>query len=214
MAGIDDGEEQYRRESVAAFAHEIRTPLTAIRMVLELAEREGNSDSEQLVLDAELARMLSTSVDDLQQLVDDLQEASRLERGKLQFGAGPCELGPVVAAARELAGPRVTLAANVPADLAGPWDARRLARAMADFATTANRLGDGSGTVAVRYEPGGPGVATVRIASGSPGGAGRGIGADAGFGFFHARLVVMAMGGAVEWQRQDRWFEVTLRLPA
>jgi len=64
-------EELYRREAMGAFAHEVRTPLTSIRMVLELARREGTNG--ELVLDGELAGMLDASVDDLQQLADDLQ---------------------------------------------------------------------------------------------------------------------------------------------
>ena len=63
-------EEYFRREAMGAFAHEVRTPLTSIRMVMELGRRQ--STGGQLVLDRELANMLSTSVDDLQRLADDL----------------------------------------------------------------------------------------------------------------------------------------------
>lgn len=211
MAGNADDEEQYRRESMAAFAHEIRTPLTAIRMVLDLAERER--DDDRLVLDGELAAMLSASIDDLQHLTDDLQEVSRLERGKVRLASGPSELAPVVEAAREIVGAQITLAADVPEGVSGAWDARQLARALADFATTANRVGDGSGVVAVTYKAAEANGGVLRITSGTPGDKERGIGADAGFGFFRARLVMLAMGGTVQWQRHERFFEVTLQLP-
>ena len=80
-SATSDDAELFRREAMGAFAHEVRTPLTSIRMVMELARRQ--SSEGQLMLDAELAEMLSSAVDDLLGLADDLQEGSRLERGKL-----------------------------------------------------------------------------------------------------------------------------------
>ena len=59
-------EEHYRREAMGAFAHEVRTPLTSIRMVMELGRRQAPAG--QLALDGELSAMLTSSVDDLQRL--------------------------------------------------------------------------------------------------------------------------------------------------
>ncbi|MBK9544639.1 MAG: HAMP domain-containing histidine kinase [Dehalococcoidia bacterium] len=138
--------EHFRREAMGAFAHEVRTPLTSIKMVMELARRQ--SSHGELLLDTELAEMLKSSVEDLQQLADDLQEASRLERGKVALSTGPCEIATALDAARELAG-NISLAGIPEPGLEGPWDAARLVRAIAGFAVSANRIGDGSGTVQV-----------------------------------------------------------------
>lgn len=203
-------EELYRREAMGAFAHEVRTPLTSIRMVLELARREGTNG--ELVLDGELAGMLDASVDDLQQLADDLQEASRLERGRLVLNAGPCDLAAAVAAARELLPRDLELAGDVPEGIEGPWDIARLVRALAGFTVAANRGGNGSGNVTLAVEEG---VETVRVTvtSGEAAGEARLIAADCGFSFFRSRLFVTAMGGAVDYDRRERYLSISLALP-
>jgi signal transduction histidine kinase len=204
-----ESEEVYRREAMGAFSHEIRTPLTSIRMVMELARREA--DEGALVLDDELATMLQSSVNDLERLSDDLQEASRIERGRLTVSPGPCHLAAAFAAAAELLAPKVTLTGAPVPDVEGPWDAPRVVRALAAFAESANRIGDGSGLVhyAVRELPR---AWEIAIVSGAPGGEPKGIAADASFGFFRSRLFILAIGGRVSWERSERHFAVTLEL--
>jgi signal transduction histidine kinase len=203
-------QELYRREAMGAFAHEVRTPLTSIRMVLELASREA--DGKGLTLDAELAAMLNSSVDDLQQLADDLQEASRLERHKLLLGRGPCDLRAAVEAARELLGHEAEILGDVPEHIEGPWDVPRMVRAIAGFTRSTNRIGDGCGVVGLAFEHGGNEI-RLGFSSGEPGGDAKEIGADAGFSFFRSRLFVMAMGGALDWERSNRYFRMTAHLP-
>ncbi len=208
-ANMDDAE-HYRRESLGAFAHEIRTPLTSIKMVMELARRQAQDG--QLVLDEELADMLRTSVEDLQSLADDLQETSRLERGRLTLATGPCDLGTAIAAAQELLEGHPELAVESEGTVEGPWDAPRLVRAIAGFTQSANRLGDGSGLVGLEWEAGSEGI-VLKFRSGEPGGDPRAIGADAGFSFFRSRQLVLAMGGSVHSARAERYAAFTVALP-
>jgi signal transduction histidine kinase len=205
-----DDAEHYRRESLGAFAHEIRTPLTSIKMVMELARRQAQDG--QLVLDEELADMLRTSVEDLQSLADDLQETSRLERGRLTLATGPCDLGTAIAAAQELLEGHPELAVESEGTVEGPWDAPRLVRAIAGFTQSANRLGDGSGLVGLEWEAGSEGI-VLKFRSGEPGGDPRAIGADAGFSFFRSRQLVLAMGGSVHSARAERYAAFTVALP-
>ena len=205
-----DEAEIYRREAMGAFAHEARTPLTSIRMVLELARRLGSGGDA--VLDAELAAMLTASVDDLQRLVDELQEMSRLERGKLALSPGPCDLRAAVDAARELVSPAVSIDGAAPATVEGPWDSARLVHAIAGFARAVNRIGDGGGAVALDCSVL-PGGIEIVLSSGQPHGPPREIAADAGFGFFRARQLVIAMGGSVDCARADRYARVRVGLP-
>lgn len=209
-SGEFEDTEHFRRESLGAFAHEIRTPLTSIKMVMELARRQAKDG--QLVLDAELADMLRTSVEDLQSLADDLQETSRLERGRLTLATGPCDLGTAIAAAQELLDGHPELAVESERTVEGPWDAPRLVRAIAGFAQSANRLGDGSGLVGLEWELGGE-AAVLKFSSGAAGGDPRTIGADAGFSFFRARQLVLAMGGSVHSARAERYAAFTVALP-
>lgn len=199
----------YRREAMGAFAHEVRTPLTSIKMVMELARRQ--SGEGELLLDHELAEMLRTSVEDLQQLADDLQETSRLERGKVVLSSGPCELAAAIEAARELLG-NLELRGIPEPGIEGAWDAPRLVRCIAGFSESANRIGDGSGVVhleAHRAE----GSAELVFTSGALGPGVRPIAADAGFGFFRSRQLVLAMGGSVHCQRAERFATFRVALP-
>lgn len=205
-------EEYFRREAMGAFAHEVRTPLTSIRMVMELARRQ--STGGQLVLDRELSEMLATSVDDLQRLADDLQEASRLERGKLAIGTGPCDLAAAIAAANDLILPRVSIECRPPDGVVGAWDAARLVRSVAGFAESANRIGDGSGRVRVRVKMEVLHAAVaLHFESGVRGPDLRPIAADAGFSYFRARLFVLAMGGSVTCLRSERHATISVRIP-
>lgn len=205
-----DDADLFRREAMGAFAHEVRTPLTSIKMVMELAKRQGSHG--QLVLDTELSEMLLTSVEDLQELADQLQETSRLERGRITLSTGPCELGAVIEAARELTrGIEVDGAAE--GDIRGPWDAAGLVRAVSGLVVSANRIGDGSGRVAIDVHCSDR-LAELVFTSGTPSGEPKPIAADAGFSFFMSRQLVLAMGGSVDCDRADRFatFRVTLPL--
>ncbi|MGE5596750.1 MAG: sensor histidine kinase [Hyphomicrobiales bacterium] len=209
LESVDD-EELCRREAIGAFAHEVRTPLTTIRMVMELASRDGGDG--RLTLDRELADMLSSSVDDLQALADALHETSRLERNKLVLSQGPCDLAFALDRANELLAPRVRVDGQLPTGIVGPWDGERLMRALAGFAESANRIGEGSGVVSLEHGRE-PGHTWLRLASGQPGPEPRPLSADAGFGFFRARRYVLAMNGRVAWHRTDRHFAVHVTLP-
>ena len=211
MAYEPDDREYYRREAMGAFAHEIRTPLTSLRMVVELARRQATAEGA-MVLDSELATMLDQSIGGLQQLADDLQEQSRLERGKIALGAGPCDLRAAMSAAEEMVAPHITLMGEEPPEVEGPWDAPRLVRALAGLTESANRIGDGSGEVRYRTSVQ-PATVLIEFASGEPSGEQKPIAADAGFAFFRARQFILAAGGSVEFTRSERFASYTLTLP-
>jgi signal transduction histidine kinase len=200
----------FRREAMGAFAHEIRTPLTSLRMVVELAQRNGQG--ETLVLDPELASMLHQSLSDLQQLADDLQEQSRMERGRAMLAPGPCDLAAAIDAARAMLRPAIALQCDAPRAAEGPWDSTRLVKAIVGFAESANRIGDGSCTVRLDADEDPRGI-TLRFSNGSPGGNPRPVTADAGFAFFRARQYILAAGGAVDCARGDRGVSIAVSLP-
>jgi hypothetical protein len=156
--------------------------------------------------------MFYRSVDDLQALAEDLQDLSRFERGRLNLTRGPAQLRAAVAAAVELLGGRLELRGEPPPDIEGPWDGKRLARAIAGFAEAASRAGDGSKTVETGWAIE-PGSVTARLATGAPAPGGRAVNAEVGFAFFRARAFIIAMGGEVACQRGDHFCAITLRLP-
>lgn len=204
-----DPVDTYGPEAMGAFAHELRTPLTAIMMVLEVARGLGGGDGE-LVLDAELAEMVQSAVGNLQKLADDLQDTSRLMRGRTVVGAGPAMLSETLAEAARETGLRFVPAPVPVCEL--PVDAARLTRLFCDFAETTNRSGDSSGTVRVGVRPG-PRWVEVEFESGEAGGEPRAVSADLGYPFFRAATVLAAMGGTFRCLRGERFLRLCAVLP-
>ena len=206
----DQDTEHYRREALGAFAHELRTPLTSMRMVLELAAQQ--SGSEALILDGELAAMLDTSLQDLQQLVDDLQDLSRIERKRAVIADGPANLAVTLCDAIASLGPSVNVTHDEVPPIVGPWDPSLLTRALAGCAESANRAGDGSGEVTLCFAVTEDAVELV-FRSGEPSAEMRPVAADVGFAFFRSRDFIEAMGGHVSLERGRRYASVTAVLP-
>lgn len=205
----DETRESLRREGVGAFVHELRTPITSLRMVIELGRR--SSEGPNIVLDDELVRMMESSLANLQELAESLQEGSWLERGKLQLAGGPAHLAAVVDNASARLGEHVSIECTPP-DIEGPWDGDRLAIAMAGFANAANRCGTGQGRVRLACEDTAGGC-VLRFEDGEPGGAARPVNADLGYAFFRGELLISAMGGQVDVERADGYASIRVTLP-
>ena len=85
--------EESRRELVAWVSHDLRTPLAAIRAMVEALEDGVVSDPETV---ARYHSMLRTESDRLAALVDDLFELSRTQSGALQLQLERVSLGDLV----------------------------------------------------------------------------------------------------------------------
>jgi signal transduction histidine kinase len=199
--------ESYREFALGAYAHDVRTPLTAIQMLLDLA-RDGDGS---LHFDPELASMLTASIEELQQLTDAMHEFSRIERGRLQVSRGPASLESAMAAAAAAAA-RVRLTGAPAPTVEGPWDPQRLPRALAGMLLSADRAGDGSGAVRVTWTVEPAAVHGV-FESGHEGGVPKAVDADAGFLYYSGSALLRAMRGEAEMRRTDRWCAVSIALP-
>jgi histidine kinase len=152
MADTLERTEQRRLELIGDVAHELRTPLSSFKGVLE-----GLIDG---VLPAEPATFASMEreVARLQRLVHDLEELSRAEAGQIPLDARPARPVELVKAAIDRLGPQfvdkgVSVEVDVPPDLPQVnADASRTAQVLL------NLLGN-----ALQYTPSG-GQVTVRCA--------------------------------------------------
>jgi signal transduction histidine kinase len=112
MAGSLEEAEGLRRRLVADVAHELRNPIGALR-----AQIEGIADG---VIPADPTRLdsLVEDVGMLSRLVDDLQELSVAEAGRMRYERAPFDLCEMVSAecerARALAAPGVALGVRCP----------------------------------------------------------------------------------------------------
>jgi signal transduction histidine kinase len=168
---------------VAAVAHEMQTPLAAVRGAARALAPENE-------LDPAARRRLLAVIDDaatqLARLAEDLTLAGRLEAGKLPLERVPCDLRglveSVVAAARS-GRPDASLQVTLPARAVAVADRDRLRRALAELVENA-----------LKHAPGGH----VRIT----------VEADAG----DVRIAVHDDGAGIAAEERERIFEPYVRL--
>jgi signal transduction histidine kinase len=150
-----DQSDAARRDLVAAVSHDLRTPITSLRL---LAEAVGDDIVDGEVRRGYLDRM-RTHIDALSALIDDLFELSRLEAGDISWSLERVPLrelvGETVEAMRVQAEAKgVAVLANVPAELrparANP---EKLQRVLFNLIQNAIRHTPADGSVVVRAEP-------------------------------------------------------------
>jgi two-component system phosphate regulon sensor histidine kinase PhoR len=90
--------ETMRREIAANISHELRTPVAALKALVETLE-DGALEDPEVARDF-LGRM-HVEVDGLAQLVEELLELSRIESGRVSLRLQSADLGSVVVAAAE-----------------------------------------------------------------------------------------------------------------
>src|SRR5690242_9305864 len=221
-----------RRGLVAAVSHDLRTPLTSLRLLAEAVE-------DEIVDEATRRRYLErmgTHLEALGGLIDDLFELSRLEAGDIHWSLERVRLDELVSETIEAM--RVTADAkhiSVTADIPPRLEPARanpekLQRVLFNLIQNAIRHTPADGTVVVRAEPVGDGI-EVEVAD-----TGDGIAADerdqvfnafyragadaartgggAGLGLAISRAIVEAHGGRIWLADADGGTRVRFSLPA
>lgn len=151
---------QSHKSLLANASHELRSPLTRIRMGLELM---GGSSQPSPAFRDEILRNIA----ELDQLVDEILLASRLDA--CEADVGTVELVDVVGLAAEEC-------VRVDADLDAGADtlevsgvAKLLRRAVRNLLENARRYSQGDISVSLRRSPHQPGMAEVRVSDHGPG---------------------------------------------
>lgn len=155
-----DTAEQGRRDLVAAVSHDLRTPLTSLRLLSDAIESD--------LVDADTRRdyleQMSLHIRSLSMLVEDLFELSRLEAGDIQWSMQQVRVDELVAETVEAmraqaSAKRVTVAATVPAGIdAARADPERLQRVLFNLIQNAIRHTPADGSVTVLVERNGKSV--------------------------------------------------------
>ena len=149
-----------RRDLVAAVSHDLRTPITSLRL---LADAVGDDIVDGDVRRGYLGRM-STHIDALSALIDDLFELSRLEAGDIRWSLEQVPLdelvGETVAAMRVQAEAKgVAVMAEVPDALcAARANPEKLQRVLFNLIQNAIRHTPADGSVTVRARTASAGV--------------------------------------------------------
>jgi signal transduction histidine kinase len=97
MIGRLEGEERARRELITAVSHDLRTPITALRLLAEAIDDGIVDDATR----RDYARRMTTHVRALGALIDDLFELTQLQRGDREVLREEVDLGPLVQEAVE-----------------------------------------------------------------------------------------------------------------
>ena len=157
-------EERMRRMLYAAVSHDLRTPLTSLRL---LADAIGDDIGEP----REYARRMGTHVNALGTLVDDLFELTRLQSGELRWTAESIQLDDLlhetVDALRPVAAPRVVTVDGIHGG-AVHGSPERLQRVLFNLIQNAIHHTPTDGSVTVRTERNGDGI-DIEVADTGPG---------------------------------------------
>ena len=85
--------EQARRDLIAAVSHDLRTPLTSIRAMIEALADEVVTDPETT---SRYYATINTQIESLSDLINDLFELSQLETGQIQLNLEPVNLNDLL----------------------------------------------------------------------------------------------------------------------
>jgi signal transduction histidine kinase len=228
-----DAAESARRELVAAVSHDLRTPLTSLRLLSEAIEDE--------LVDPETRReylaQMSVHIRSLSALIDDLFELSRLEAGDIEWWMQQVRIDELVeetvAAMRPQADASgVSVLASVPPGLApARANPEKLQRVLFNLIQNAIRHTPADGSVTVLAESNGTGL-EIEVADSGEGlapearerafdpfwrggaGAARAAGEGTGLGLTICRAIVEAHDGEIWFAESPRGARVRFRLPS
>ncbi|WP_240360026.1 GAF domain-containing protein [Pyxidicoccus caerfyrddinensis] len=220
-----------RDEFLSVASHELKTPLTSLKLQHGLIDRALGTESREKV-----GPRLSTAmrqVHRLTALVDSLLDVSRISLGRLSLEPAEVDLGQAVRDAVDrmeevfaLAGCSVRV--DVPGPLPGRWDLLRLDQVLVNLLTNAAKYGAGR-PVVVEAFPEGTGEVRLSVRD-----EGIGIAAEdlarvfgrferavserhyggLGLGLYISRQIVDAMGGRIEVESRPGAGSIfTVRLP-
>jgi signal transduction histidine kinase len=231
-AAARDQSESARRHLVAAVSHDLRTPITSLRLLAEAVSDD--------IVTGELRRTylsrMRTHIGALSALIDDLFELSRLEAGDISWSLERVPLGELVgetveAMRLEAEAKGVAVTANIPEALSpARANPEKLQRVLFNLIQNAIRHTPADGSVVVRAEHAAAGIEVEILDSGNGiapeerekvfrafyRGAEEGsrTGDGAGLGLAVAQAIVEAHGGRIWLADSTQGTRVRFSLPA
>ncbi len=147
------GAELLTREILGIVGHDLRNPLSAIRITAQLLVKPGAMAADRRMT---LSKRLISSSDRMEQLVRNLIDYARARVGQLvQLRREPLDLAELVRRVVEehkgAAGTR-EVKLETRGDLSGGWDADRLAQVIAQMLSNALRHGEDDGPISVSLD--------------------------------------------------------------
>lgn len=162
-------------EILSRVTHELRTPLSALRGFVYLAQKNEAAGRRDETPSSKVGQMLSridVQVDRLARMVSDLYDASAVQAGKLKLEPRACDL---VAIVREVAlrfrtlHPTLDLRWSGPEAMWGQWDAARIDQLLSNLVGNAVKYAGEASVVEVTVTPSSGGSAHVQVHDEGPG---------------------------------------------
>jgi len=167
---------QMRDEFLSIASHELKTPLTALFLQLQLLAQALRPKNGQAIDTVKMSRMVELTVAQSKRitiLLEELLDLTRLRVGKFQLHKAPCDLVTVVKEVvtqltpeAQRVGVPVTLEAVTP--VMGEFDSTRIGQVVTNLISNAIKYGEGSavkvsvqdseGKVFVKVKDSGPGI--------------------------------------------------------
>jgi NtrC-family two-component system sensor histidine kinase KinB len=224
--------DELRAELIGVASHELKTPLTSLRMnLLLLGERADNLTPPQ----RELLAATVSACEELGATIDELLDVTRIEAGELRLNLAPVDLAAALGQVLRGLGARLEDAQvrvevvrdQTPAVVLG--DGARLATVLSNLLTNALKYSPPGGTLRVQItsgqnaQPGGPPPLQVAVTDQGPGipaefrervfekffrvedqaGTGRNGLRGTGIGLYLCREIVKAHGGSIRCEPGD-----------
>ncbi|HEY3944386.1 MAG TPA: HAMP domain-containing sensor histidine kinase [Solirubrobacteraceae bacterium] len=233
MAARIDAEERTRRRLVASVSHDLRTPITNLKLITDGLE-DGIFEPER---SRELMRSISSQVSALGGLIDDLFELSRLEAGDIRWSVEQVHLDELVRETLETMRPqaddsRISMRSELARELKpARGNPEQLQRVLFNLIQNAIRHTPADGSVVVRAWPAKDLAVEVEVADTGDGidpatrrrlfepfvqGPSRveGQTGSAGLGLAIARAIVEAHGGHIWVAHAGPGTQIRFSLPA
>ena len=233
MAARIDAEERTRRRLVASVSHDLRTPITSLRLITE-GLQDGIFEAER---SRELMQSISSQVRALGVLIDDLFELSRLEAGDIRWSVEQVHLDELVRETLETMRPqadesRISMRSELARELRpARGNPEQLQRVLFNLIQNAIRHTPADGSVVVRAWPAKDRAVEVEVADTGDGidpaarrrvfepfvqGPSRVEGqiGSAGLGLAIARAIIEAHGGEIWIARAGPGTQIRFSLPA
>ena len=145
-----EGATRDRDELLAIVAHDLRNPLSTVRMASTLLLEAAKTDLERKHLE-----MVGRAAERMQRLIEDLLEVSRIKRGNLSMDFAPERVGPLVREAVAMLAPLasaggIALEADVAEDLPpAEMDGSRILQVLSNLVGNALKFTPSGGRVRI-----------------------------------------------------------------
>lgn len=149
-----------RREFLLSASHELKTPITSVKMAAQLLDRALVQRHPAFQMDHDtIVRwrdQLMLGIERLESLVSDLLDAARIQQGRLEIHPEECDLAELARAVVErfdLAAERTTLhqiELDAPEPVEGFWDPSAIDQVLTNFISNALKYSPDGGVVTVR----------------------------------------------------------------